>query len=204
MAAPPIDDRPGLHADCLATLRAYAPDSPDQRRLRDELIEHLLAHPDGWSRECPGAHVTASSLICAPTADEVLLLHHRKLRRWLQTGGHVEAADRTLADAALREAAEESGLPGLRLLPGIVHIDVHEVPCGPVRPCYHLDVRFLVLADRQVAPVGTAESTDIRWFAADDLPTDELSVLVLVAEARRRLGGDVQSSSSNGDPAQPS
>ena len=42
----------------------------------------------------------------------MLLTLHRKVGRWLQLGGHCEPADTTLAGAALREATEESGLPG--------------------------------------------------------------------------------------------
>lgn len=180
---------PELTADCLDQVRAYAPGSPEQQRLRAFVLEHLNTQVDGWSRDCAGAHVTASSLICAPKAARVLLLHHRRLGRWVQTGGHVEPGDTGLAAAALREASEESGLPGLGLLPGIVHLDVHEVECGPVRPCSHLDARFLILAgDADLQPVPSAESKDVRWFAADALPTDEPSVTVLVDLARQVLG----------------
>lgn len=179
---------PGLTADCVDEVRAYAPTDPEQQRLRALMLEHLTTQVDGWSRDCPGAHVTASSLICVPTADRVVLLHHRKLGRWVQTGGHIEPGDTGLAAAALREASEESGLPGLRLLPGVVHLDVHEVRCGPVRPCAHLDARFLVLANPDDQPVPTSESKDVRWFAADALPTDEPSVTVLVDLARQLLG----------------
>lgn len=181
---------PGLTADCLTALAAYRPDDPQQLRLRDDIADHVRTHQAGWSRECPGAHVTASALIASPTADRVLLIHHRKLGRWLQTGGHVEASDVTLAAAALREAREESGLAGLRLVPGILHLDRHEVPCGDVRPTFHLDVRHLVLADAvegfdRVA--GSREVEDARWFPADALPTNEASVTVLVDLARQWL-----------------
>lgn len=126
--------------------------------------------------------------MCTPTADRVLLLHHRKLDRWLQTGGHLERGDTTIAGAALREAVEESGLDHLRLVPGVVHLDAHEVPCGPVRPCYHLDVRFLVIADGDRVPAGSPEALAVGWFSGDDLPTDEPSVTVLVEIAQARLG----------------
>ncbi|MDO5498398.1 MAG: NUDIX hydrolase [Propionibacteriaceae bacterium] len=181
-------DDSDLTADCLAGVSAYAPQEPDQQRLRAEVLTHLRGTEQGWSRACPGAHVTASALICSPRADRVLLIRHRKLTLWLQTGGHIEPTDRTLASAALREATEESGLPNLRLVPGIVHIDRHEVPCGPVRPTFHLDVRFLVIGDANEVPGTNAEVEDGRWFAVDELPTDEPSVLTLVTRAQQRLG----------------
>lgn len=182
----PVPD-PELTADCLTALAAYRPDDPGQVRLREDFVDHLRTREAGWSRRCPGAHVTASAIIASPTADQILLIRHRKLGRWLQTGGHIEDSDTTLAAAALREAREESGLAGLRLVPGILHLDRHEVPCGNVRPAFHLDVRYLVLADRVGGLAATDEVEDARWFAADALPTDEVSVTVLVDLARHRL-----------------
>lgn len=178
---------PALTDDCLAALSAYRSVDPEQMRLRDAMADHLRTREDGWSKTCPGAHVTASALIASPAVDSVLLIRHRKLGRWLQTGGHVESTDATLALAALREAREESGLPGLQLVPGILHLDRHEVPCGPARPTFHLDIRYLVLADPQEPPVDNAEAQEVRWFAPDALPTDEVSVTVLVDLARHRL-----------------
>lgn len=180
---------PALTEDCLAALAAYRPADPDQMRLRDHIVEHLHTRKKGWSRTCRGAHVTASAIITSPAGDRVLLIRHRKLERWLQTGGHIEATDASLTAAAVREAREESGLADLRLVPGVLHLDRHEVPCGDSRPTFHLDVRYLVLAD-PVGRVAVAEEVeDVRWFAADALPTDEESVTVLVDLARDRLAG---------------
>ncbi|MDO5682503.1 MAG: NUDIX domain-containing protein [Propionibacteriaceae bacterium] len=187
MTSPTPDPRPAtLTADCVAALSAYASDDPTQRQLRDAFTDHLHATAHGWSRDCPGAHVTASAIITSPRADRVVLIRHRKLQRWLQTGGHIEATDATLAEAALREAREETGLLDLRLMPGILHLDRHEVPCGPVRPTYHLDIRFHVVASSPGLP-ESGEVEDVRWFDAGALPTDERSVTVLVDLARHRL-----------------
>src|SRR5438045_9242796 len=41
--------------------------------------------------------------------DQILLIHHRKLDKWLPIGGHIEL-DEDPEQAALREAREESGL----------------------------------------------------------------------------------------------
>ncbi|HHV20004.1 MAG TPA: NUDIX domain-containing protein [Propionibacterium sp.] len=177
---------PGLTADCVGALTAYQPDDPAQRRLRDEFIDHLRTRTNGWSRTCPGAHVTASAIIATPTADQVLLIRHAKLSRWLQTGGHIEDADVSLAEAALREAREESGLSDLEPVPGVLHLDRHKLQCGGM-PTHHLDVRHLILSHSVGALPATPEATDVRWFAAGALPTDEVSVTVLVDLARHRL-----------------
>lgn len=186
MTATP-QNRSALGEACVHALTAYDPPNAAQRRLRTAFLAHLTRRPDGWSRACAGAHLTASALVSSPAADQVLLVHHRKLRRWLQTGGHLEPTDSTPAAAAFREAREESGLNDLRQLPGIIHLDRHEVPCGPVRPCFHLDIRYLILADPAGPVPGNAESVAARWFDTAALPTTEPSVTALVDLARARL-----------------
>ena len=95
-------------------------------------------------KACTDGHVTASALVIDPERGRVLLTLHRKLRMWLQMGGHCEPEDATLAAAALREATEESGIAGLTLLPGgPVRLDRHPIPA----PCHwHLDVQYAALA----------------------------------------------------------
>jgi 8-oxo-dGTP pyrophosphatase MutT (NUDIX family) len=127
-------------------------------------------------------------LICAPSDGKVLLTLHSRIGRWLQTGGHIESIDASLEEAAVREAQEESGLSELALQPSPLLLSKHEVPCGDVRPTYHLDVQYLVLANQMISPSFGAESQDVRWFPHDQLPDVDDSVLSLVRAARVRLG----------------
>lgn len=150
-------------------------------------LDHLDRRPEGWSRTCGGVHLTASSLICAPASGQVLLTLHAKIGRWLQTGGHLEATDPTLAAAALREATEESGLAGLELDPRPLLLSRHAVVCGEVSPTYHLDVQYLVLAPDASRPTVGEESHDVQWFDPDQLPDVDDSVRALVRAAAVRL-----------------
>jgi 8-oxo-dGTP pyrophosphatase MutT (NUDIX family) len=118
----------------------------------------------------------------------VLLTLHARLGRWLQTGGHIESTDPTLEAAAAREAREESGLEDLSLEPSPLLLSKHEVPCGTVRPTYHLDVQYLVLAHQLLSPDFGDESLAVRWFAHDQLPEVDDSVRALVRAAAVRLG----------------
>jgi 8-oxo-dGTP pyrophosphatase MutT (NUDIX family) len=179
------------HADALAVLSAWQAPSAAQDRLRREYVAHLRTHPDGVHRTCRPAHLTASTLVLSADGSSVLLTLHAKAGRWFQLGGHLEAGDRTLAGAAAREAEEESGISGLQVDPVPVHLDAHPVPfCGPAGAggSVHLDVRFLAVAPGGTAtePVVSAESSALRWWPADDLPSDEPSLLALVARARER------------------
>ena len=181
-----------LHDDALATLRAWTGPTPEQERLRARYVAHLEAHDDGVFRGSVPDHLTASTVVLSHDGARVLLTLHAKARRWFQLGGHLEAGDRSLADAAAREAREESGIPGLVLDPVPVHLDEHVVPfCrpgtgDPARPVHHLDVRFVAVAAPDDEPAVSDESLDLRWWAADALPDPELTELLSLARARAR------------------
>ena len=173
-----------LHADATAVLSDWHAPDDEQESLRKLYLKHLAAHDSAMWRSCSPEHLTASALVLDPDAGKVLLTLHAKLGRWLQLGGHCEPEDTTLAGAALREATEESGLPGLRLLPDPVQLSRHPLTCEG-RPSYHLDVQYVALADHGAAqPVISEESHDLAWFDADALPADvDDSVRALVRRA---------------------
>jgi 8-oxo-dGTP pyrophosphatase MutT (NUDIX family) len=159
-----------LHASAVETLSAWAAPDDAQDRLRHDYLRHLADNEDGVWRECAPAHLTASSLIVDPAAERVLLLLHGKVKLWLQSGGHCEAEDGSLADTALREATEESGIEGLVLSDGPVLLDRHGAPCNPGVVEHHLDVKYVAIAPEGAQPRISDESLDARWFRYDDLP----------------------------------
>ena len=111
-----------LHGDAVDVLTRWQAPTEDQERLRSRYVAHLDQRPDGLWRSCLPAHLTTGALVLSHDRRHVLLNLHRKARRWFHFGGHLEPDDLTLAGAALREATEESGLAGLQVDAGPLHL----------------------------------------------------------------------------------
>ena len=178
-----------LRDDAHDVLTRWAAPDAEQERLRQVYLAHVEQHADPLSRDCHPDHLTASALVVSADHTQVLLTLHRIIKRWLQTGGHCEPDDATLAGAALREGTEETGIAELVIDPVPVLLSLHEVPsCGPIRPSHHLDVQYVAVAAPGSREVISDESDDLAWFAVDDLPADtDQSVRDLIAAATRRL-----------------
>ncbi|NNG39198.1 NUDIX domain-containing protein [Flexivirga sp. ID2601S] len=158
----------GLAADARAVLTA-APPSPE----RDAFLAQLSSYGDaGLRREGPPEHFTASAVVFSADGSHVLLVLHKKARLWLQPGGHFEPGDATVVDAALREATEESGIAGLRAVPGALFLDRHTLAESFGRCRSHLDLRIAATAPPDAAIAVSDESDDVRWWPVDALPDD--------------------------------
>ena len=176
-----------LHADAVDVLTRWRAPDDEQDRLRRAYLRHLGDHRDAMQRSCRPDHLTASALVMSEDRSQVLLTLHRKLGKWLQTGGHCEDADTDLVAAATREGVEESGIDDLRTDPDPVLLSRHEVPCGPVRPAHHLDVQFVAYAPPGARERISEESAALAWFPIGALPDSaDASVRALVEHAARR------------------
>lgn len=59
--------------------------------------------------------------------------------------------------------------------------------CGPTRPSYHLDVRYVAVAPPAAEAIVSEESDEVAWFEPDGLPTGVDGPLRdLVEQALRR------------------
>jgi 8-oxo-dGTP pyrophosphatase MutT (NUDIX family) len=148
--------------DVQQLLLAREPRDAKEEADRRAMLAFLDGLPEPFSRDQRGAHFTASALVVDAERARTALVHHRKLGIWVQPGGHVDPGDASVADAALREVREELGVDGALASTSALHLDIHEIPTRPDMPAHlHLDVRFLVVADGELAP--SEESLAARW-----------------------------------------
>lgn len=157
---PRLGGRPG-DRDLAARQVATARLGPEAVRLRRRVLALCAGRADPLDRASLPDHLTASAVVVDPTRG-ALLLHHRKLGRWFQPGGHVDG-DGNLVAAACREAAEETGLTGLVPVLPAVDLDVHDVAYPDGSFHVHHDLRFLLLAASAAEPAPNHESTGSRW-----------------------------------------
>ncbi|HRI78435.1 MAG TPA: NUDIX hydrolase [Cyclobacteriaceae bacterium] len=128
------------------------------------LFRELLRHPDAYERTHLPGHITGSAFIVSEDWSQTLLVHHAKLNRWLQPGGHADG-DHHVERVALREANEETGLKEITLVtPEIFDVDIHPIPARKDFGAHdHYDVRFLYKASINEKIVVSEESHDVKW-----------------------------------------
>jgi len=149
-----------------ASARSFDDPSDGQALNSRELILLLLeSAPDPFSRShfTPG-HITCTGLVLAPKGQRVLIVHHRRLGRWLLPGGHVEPEDAEIWDVAQREVVEETAVElAPDAAPRLVSMDVHGIPSNGREP-YHLH-HDLLFAFRAVGDdvLCSPESREVRW-----------------------------------------
>lgn len=116
--------------------------------------------------------------------NQVLLINHKKLKKWLPLGGHIEL-DEDPEEAALREAKEESGFdieiiaekpevsdPLNKILFRPEYLDIHKVG-GEHR---HVGIVYFARIKRGKIKLAELEHNDIRWFSLKDLESEKLNL----------------------------
>lgn len=175
----------------LEMLIRYAEQYPAEADVARRIERLVTTHPDCFERTCRPGHITGSAWVLSHDRCRCLLLHHGKLNRWLQPGGHADGQS-NVAEVALREAQEETGLIDLQLTAEPLDIDVHLIPTRRDRDGNqledaheHHDIRFLFVAAPDQQLVLSDESHEVRWFSRGEVleATDEESVLRMLRKA---------------------
>ncbi len=168
-----------LRQPLLDLLANYFPTPSEEIIFKKDIISFVQEHSDCFERTLAVGHITASAWLLNKNKTHALLMHHTKLDKWFQLGGHCDGDPDVLA-VAIKEAQEESGIMGIApLSKEIFDIDVHLIPANKREAeHYHYDIRFLLQVTSNEDIVQNNESKELRWVGKDrnELPTEERSV----------------------------
>jgi 8-oxo-dGTP pyrophosphatase MutT (NUDIX family) len=163
----------------LDLLEKYTCTFESENAIKARFINFVEANADCFERHLEIGHITASAFIIDPNCKKVLLIHHKKLNKWLQPGGHCDGETDTLS-VALKEVSEETGLVIENLGQEIFDLDIHTIPTHKDIPQHeHFDVRYLLIADSNIPLVQNHETNQLKWIDLDEMSeyTNEESML---------------------------
>jgi len=170
----------------IETLLRDAASYPSRDVVKRSLTLAGLADSTDRNRFDPG-HFTASGFVVSPDGTSLLMIHHRRLDRWLQPGGHIDPDDPSPIAAAAREVHEETGVETMPIEDGLVDVDIHRIPPRDPEPSHeHFDLRFAfrALTTDLVADDEVYDAVWVRWDDLDSYGVDD-SVLRAAAALRR-------------------
>ncbi|MFJ1974071.1 NUDIX domain-containing protein [Streptomyces sp. NPDC087903] len=177
-----------------ATIETYLARHAEEREALDGLLAVLDGTEEPTSRATLPGHVTCSAVVIDRDR-RVLHIGHRVTGLLLSPGGHVEAGDRTLLAAAVREVCEEAGIrPGaLCLTPQFlgepIDVDVHDIDANPAKgePAHqHFDFRFAFYLPAEQPPALALQDEEVagaQWLPYADVRSPTLRAKLLDAEA---------------------
>ena|ERR1700744_3794837 len=174
----------------LHLLKAYAVKFPAESSTVNELISFVEENEDCFERSLLKGHVTASAWVIDQEKSAVLLIHHVKLDKWLQPGGHCDGDPNTLHVAA-KECFEETGLQTQPLSTEIFDVDIHAIPQRKdIHAHIHYDIRYLLQAmPGSEITASETETNQVLWVPMDDISsyTTEDSILRMLSKTAAYL-----------------
>ncbi|MDA9163270.1 NUDIX hydrolase [Rickettsiaceae bacterium] len=174
-------------------LTSYKGKYPKEGALADEFISLINDYNDAFYRTNFYGHITGSAWVVDSDA-RILMMHHKKLNKWLQPGGHCDG-EFDVINVAKREAQEETGLEDLSLLSSeILDIDKHYIPSKGEEPeHFHFDIRFIFKANHPEKIIKNDESNELKWFTPIELNQMNLpeSIMRMHRKAQKVLSVEV-------------
>jgi 8-oxo-dGTP pyrophosphatase MutT (NUDIX family) len=146
-------------------LKNYHSDFHEEIFFRNEMLDFFKNTKKPFNRETKEGHFTASAFLLNSTKTKFLLMHHVKLNKWLQLGGHADG-EKNLLEVAIKEAKEESGISNIiSVNENIFDIDIHIIPLNNSEIEHkHYDVRFLLKTINNDVFIKNSESKELAWI----------------------------------------
>lgn len=165
--------------DLIANLSQYVAFNEKEEAMREKLLAFVKEYDNCFERSLLIGHLTASCWVVNKSRTKVLLIHHAKLGKWLQPGGHCDGNEDAY-EVAKTELEEETGLKAATNNRTIYDVDIHTIPERKGIPEHlHYDIRYMFEVDENTPLVQNHETLGMKWLGLEELEnlTKEESVL---------------------------
>jgi 8-oxo-dGTP pyrophosphatase MutT (NUDIX family) len=150
-------------------LNDYVAFNSHEEEMKNRFLTFIRDYEDCFKRELLIGHITASCWVMNQNKDEVLLIHHVKLDKWLQPGGHADG-DENVYRVAKKELEEETGLIPIIENETIFDLDIHTIPERKGIPTHeHFDIRFLFVVNNSAELVQNHETKGMKWLKLNEI-----------------------------------
>ena len=155
-------------------IKNYTPANEQEQNDKEQMLEFMLANDNCLTRENTVAHFTTSIWTVNKERTKTLMVYHNIYNSWSWIGGHADGEE-NLAEVALRELQEETGVKNARLVSDEIFsietltVDGH-IKKGAYVPCHlHFNVTYLAEANEaETLIVKEDENQAVKWFTFDD------------------------------------
>ncbi|MDD5749524.1 MAG: NUDIX domain-containing protein [Patescibacteria group bacterium] len=160
-----------MKEELVSQLKSYIDLFPEEKDDLEKFLNFTKKSQDFFNRKNFLGHFTVSGLVLSDD-HKILLIFHKKLKKYLVPGGHIELNDSSLSEAAIREVREETGLPGVKIhnwhltnkCPII--IDTHPIPENQEKKeasHWHHDFMFIMQTSSKNINIDNKEINDFKW-----------------------------------------
>ena len=152
----------------------YIPVNEQESHDKEQMLAFMQANENCLTRENTVAHFTTSIWTVNKERTKTLMVYHNIYDSWSWVGGHADGVE-NLAEVALRELQEETGVKNARLVNDEIlsietlTVDGH-IKKGAYVSCHlHFNVTYLAEADEEEAlVVNEDENQAVKWFTFDE------------------------------------
>ena len=158
----------------LDEIKNYTPTNEQELHDKGQMLAFMEKNDNYLERENTVGHFTTSVWTVNKEHTKLLMVYHNIYNSWSWIGGHADGVE-NLAEVALRELQEETGVKNARLVSGEIFsietltVDGH-IKKGKYVPCHlHFNVTYLAEADEEEAlVVKEDENKAVKWFSFEE------------------------------------
>lgn len=159
----------------LKAIESFVPQNDQEFSDREFFLKFASENSNCLFRSSTLAHFTASAWAVSANRERILMIYHNIYKSWAWTGGHADG-DEDLAQVAMRELMEESGVKNTRLVSELplslesIAVAGHYKKGVYVPSHLHLNLTYLIQVDEaDKLFIKPDENSNVAWFDKSEI-----------------------------------